>query len=948
MRKIFLTFIFVIIAFVSFTNVFGDSLAGYSQFNNITIFIRFDDEGTYEAPYEYSHYDEMLNGVGTQSLRDYYLEVSYGQVAIDSYIPTNNGEIIFYTDTFNRNYFQPYSTENPQGVRENEQAEREHALIERALDYVDENNLIPDTMDLDVNDDQMIDSLTFMISGEDEGWNSLLWPHKWELYNSYSDNYGFTPGAPQINGVYAYYYTWELLGNSTSYYQQVDVGVLAHETFHLLSAPDLYHYYDYLDISPVGNWGLMDSVGEIPSHMLGYMKYQYGKWIDTIPEISENGSYTLYPLQDSPNNIYRINTGIEDEWIYLEYRDSDGFYESTLPDTGLLVYRVNNKVEGNEYGSYSEAGTPLDEVFVYRPYMDDVIEPIILTNDEGIDGSIDYAALSDSNNFDSIGSGSEIPLWSSEGNILDISIYNVVEHNGYITFDVFLSPTIELLSETQDITNKSVILYDHFAMDYNVELTNVPENFEAYYTLDGTTPDKTSILYDGTPISINAVNNIVTVAIYNGEELISLIDKEFTFTDVIESDHNPYGNEVTNYFYVDFGTNTPFALDFSNDSETEEDYDYIYLYINDETHTFHGTNMVDFYGNYNTEEFLLVFESDQYLDEYYGFLLDITLDEGAGLFMNGASSYTLSVGSEFNDLGCEIVGPDQELYTLNTIGSVDEFTLGTYTITYQLLDGLGDVVEEVTRTVTIIDDIAPNASLIGYFETVVEVFTTYEDLGIIYSDNYDTDLDIEIRGLDGIDTSRLGSNTITYVITDQSGNKTVLTRIVEVVDTTPPTGTIAPGIDTVYVNTEWEDSGVSATDNLSETLRVGIDGEVDTSTIGTYEITYIVADGSGNMTELTRIVTVIEDTSIEYSVTCNSMITTLTEGDTLIVKPCFIDGEIMNVDSPETIEVGIHEMIYYKEIDGITYYYKIYYVVLSNSDPVLHLENDTRRREEDE
>ena len=186
MKKIILAITLVLFTFVSFNIVLGDTLAQETQFNNITVFVRFNDETDYSAPFDYTYYDSMLNSTDSVSLKNYYLEVSYGSLTIDSFIPNVAGDIIFYTDTYERSYFEPYSTENPDGVTDSGQADREHGLIQRALDYVDTNDLVPDEMDLDVNLDGMIDSITFMVSGEDSGWSSLLWPHKWELYTFYN------------------------------------------------------------------------------------------------------------------------------------------------------------------------------------------------------------------------------------------------------------------------------------------------------------------------------------------------------------------------------------------------------------------------------------------------------------------------------------------------------------------------------------------------------------------------------------------------------------------------------------------------------------------------------------------------------------------------------------------------------------------------------------------
>jgi len=929
MRKIILTITLLLMTFVSFTAVFGDTLAQESQFNNITIFIRFNDEQDYSAPYDYGHYDDMLNGMDQPSLKNYYLEASYGTLTIDSFIPIDNGNIIFYTDTYDRGYFEPVSDTNPDGVLDTNsaQAEREHNLIKRAMDYVDTQNLIPDELNLDVNEDGEIDSLTFMISGEDSGWSSLLWPHKWELFTFGDSYYGFDLDAPTINGVNGYYYTWELLGNSQYYDYQVDVGVLAHETFHLLGAPDLYHYDSYLDIEPVGSWGLMEQAGDIPSHMLGYMKEHYAGWITDVPEIYESGSYTLYPLQDGTSNIYRIFTGVENQWIYLEYRDDAGFYESNLPYSGLLVYRVNLGLVGNTGGSYDEDGNPMDEVFIYRPGMDDLTDPIVLV-DGDVDGDIYRAALTDYSFYpDEMGVGTNMPIFLSDGTILNMGIYNVDEGFGYITFDVVMEPQIELVSDDYSLRGKNVMLYDSNLMEYNVKVTSIIPGNDAYYTLDGSTPDSLSEVYTpGTMLEIDALHNQVKVAIYNGTELIQIIEKEYNFDTQIESQHDPYRDNLDLYYFLDFGIDKGFSIGFDNRSELEEDYDFIHIEVNDTVESFTGIDMRNYQKEFYVDEFLIRLETDEYVNQYYGFLVILEMEEYIAINMFEEAEFTISVFDTFTDPGAELVGTSLENYTLEVQGEVNTDLIGTYTITYIVKDALDGIVLQEERVIHVVDVVVPQVDLIGLDEINVEVTEEYIDQYIVFSDNYDDVLVIEV--IDEVNTDVVGTYTITYTVTDQSGNFTTIERTVNVVDSQAPTGFILAGLDTLTIGSEWIDSGVKVFDNYSEDLDIEVVGQVSAEEIGIFYIIYTVTDSSDNELILTRIVTVIEEEVETPEFTCSNMVTTLSSKDQLVIFPCYVSGEETDVDRTDvTMSVGIHEIVYFIEIEGIRFEHKIYYYV---------------------
>ena len=92
----------------------------HGTLNNISIFIRFSDDG--EFTNSYSSIDKMFNDVSENaiSMRSYFRAASYGAIEIPTYFyPGHNGEtIISYKDSHPRSYYQPYNaSNNPNGYQ---------------------------------------------------------------------------------------------------------------------------------------------------------------------------------------------------------------------------------------------------------------------------------------------------------------------------------------------------------------------------------------------------------------------------------------------------------------------------------------------------------------------------------------------------------------------------------------------------------------------------------------------------------------------------------------------------------------------------------------------------------------------------------------------------------------------------------------------------------------
>ncbi|MDA9118120.1 DUF5011 domain-containing protein, partial [Gammaproteobacteria bacterium] len=142
------------------------------------------------------------------------------------------------------------------------------------------------------------------------------------------------------------------------------------------------------------------------------------------------------------------------------------------------------------------------------------------------------------------------------------------------------------------------------------------------------------------------------------------------------------------------------------------------------------------------------------------------------------------------------------------------------------IDNLSDDGDEVTPPTPPqppIDNIAPVITVTGDNPATVELGATYTDAGAT-ADGGET---VTITGT--VDTSTVGTYTLTYSATDAAGNTGTATRTVTVVDTTAPVVTVTSGTDTVELGGTWTDAGATATD-LSGTVTVVTTGTVDTDT----------------------------------------------------------------------------------------------------------------------
>ena len=324
----------------------------HGRYNNLVVFIRFAGDTYHTTPF--STVDSMFNAANYESisLHNYFHHASYNQLDLRSYCyPEPDGEtILSYEDIYPKEYYMPYDpTNNPMGYHDGETADREFSLLERAIYYVADQ--VPDTLDLDYNDDGLVDNVVFVIKGQPGEWASLLWPHRWCIYDRY---------VP-LNGLQVFDFNLQL--EIGGYF---NVSTLCHEMNHSLGAPDLYHYSGGVD--PVGSWDLMCGTAEPPQQIGMYMKYKYGNWVDDIPIIDAYGTYELEAdsWEGNRRNACMIQLN-NDQYLCLEYRNDQDLFDSHVPDGGLLIYRIDFRFDGNAGWNGQDQ---FDEVYLFRPNGD--------------------------------------------------------------------------------------------------------------------------------------------------------------------------------------------------------------------------------------------------------------------------------------------------------------------------------------------------------------------------------------------------------------------------------------------------------------------------------------------------------------------------------------------------------------------------------------------------
>ncbi len=253
--------------------------------------------------------------------------------------------------------------------------------------------------------------------------------------------------------------------------------------------------------------------------------------------------------------------------------------------------------------------------------------------------------------------------------------------------------------------------------------------------------------------------------------------------------------------------------------------------------------------------------------------------------LTGANPQTIELGDGYTELGATT--DDGTMVVIDTSDFTD--AIGSYTITYNATDALGNMATEVTRTVDVVDTTAPVITLTGANPQFIVVGDGYTELGATTDDGSMVVIDASAF------VDALGDYTIRYNATDASGNiATEVTRTVRVVRA-------CPLLDLPADNFNIQASGETCTDKNNGGITINAAQALDyvaqinnqtysfSSTLavtdlapGTYPVC-ITVDGFSNCEQCYEVtiqegVTLAGKTTIDTTTSTNKMLITIESG----------------------------------------------------------------------
>jgi len=292
-----------------------------------------------------SDFNNLFNQIGystdnaTGSVRDYYIENSYGQLDLTVTVAGP------YSSQFDMSYYG--GNTGGQGSDSNPRA-----LITEAVNLADASL---NYADFDNDNDGTVDGVYVIFAGygEEAGASTdAIWAHAWNI----------SPLTLDGKTVSKYSCSPELRGNNGTFLTRI--GVICHEFGHVMGAADYYDtdYSTNGSYDGTGDWDLMASgswnnYGATPAHHNAYTKIYDYNWASATT-LSAGTIVTLDDAESNSNSFYRINTSTPNEFYLIENRQKHKF-DYNIPGHGMIIYHADENymfTAGNRINAGSHQG----------------------------------------------------------------------------------------------------------------------------------------------------------------------------------------------------------------------------------------------------------------------------------------------------------------------------------------------------------------------------------------------------------------------------------------------------------------------------------------------------------------------------------------------------------------------------------------------------------------
>ena len=325
-------------------SLYKKGTAPFGEFKPLVLLVDFSDKISVTDPILF---DALLFSQESNSVRDYYREISYGNLDITPIdLPSDIGWLrapqtyAYYVDFQHGLGYYPNNSQK---------------LVEDLVGLVDS---VVDLSLYDNDSDGFVDAVIVIHSGtgaEFSGDPNDMWSHKWSLPFPLSSDDGVIIRNFTVQPEY-----WQSSGDMT-------IGVFCHELGHIFGLPDLYDIDG--DSKGIGEWSIMaygswgGYLGASPAHPDAWCRYKLG-FADPV-QINDNYTEIVVSAVEETGSIYKLWSYGEsgNEYYLVENRQKIG-YDSYLPGSGILIWHVDEDIHYNtcqwypghtQYGHYKVA-----------------------------------------------------------------------------------------------------------------------------------------------------------------------------------------------------------------------------------------------------------------------------------------------------------------------------------------------------------------------------------------------------------------------------------------------------------------------------------------------------------------------------------------------------------------------------------------------------------------